>query len=497
MKRKKTIIAFCIQTVLLGLDYSLTFLTLWVYLGQMHINKSNQFYALVAVSYLLVPVFFSVPICRIADRYRNVRLMFLITNIAMVTGNLLYSLSFSPWCLVVGRVIAGCGIPLRSIMAGEIARCHQQEEITSVFSQIGMAYGFGFVAGPGINFVFDSLDVYVGEWHITFANVTGIYVAILFLFAQIMCFFLVHNLSKEYDLKAEIQKENERKLRKQLQSSDYSMMTNSLTFALNLRDNESAEFVNNTEKVETNSETEHCDSFSIDMSSIETTALLPKATVAVFLPVEEVPSLTVVVKNVLSNKDTFLMLVLAYFENFFSITFNMWLPMAVTTTLKWSMNSLNWIVLGTGVCSILPCLFLIFKKLTDRHVFWISTVCVGLLACLTSVYITLGFYNSNYTLNVVLWVIYAICFSNVMIIKDIFLGGFLAKMFNSKVQALGDSLRLSSQRVGAITALLLSPLLYDYMRYLGFVYIGIVIVLVICMVLRRDTLSNPKVIITC
>ena len=44
-------------------------------------------------------------------------------------------------------------------------------------------------------------------------------------------------------------------------------------------------------------------------------------------------------------------------------------------------------------------------------------------------------------------------------------------------------------------ALLLSPLLYDYMKLVGGVYIGIVLVLLVAMILRRKTLSCPSVII--
>ena len=88
-------------------------------------------------------------------------------------------------------------------------------------------------------------------------------------------------------------------------------------------------------------------------------------------------------------------------------------------------------------------------------------------------------------MNILLWVVFCLCYSNIMILKDIFLGGFLAKMLCSKVQASGDSLRLSCQRVGAMIALLLSPLLYDYMKLVGGVYIGIVLILLVAMIMRR------------
>lgn len=517
-KRKKTITAFCVQTTLLGLDYSLLFLTLWAYLGQLKIETPSKYYGLIAVSYLLVAVIFSVPICKLADRYRNMRLLCFLTNIAMIIGNILYSFSFSPWFLIVGRIIAGCGIPLRSIMAGEVARVYQHDDLTSVFSMLGMSFGFGFVIGPGINFAFDHLDTYVGQWQISYANVSGLYVAVFFMVSQVFCYFMVFNVSKEYDLKAEIEEQN-----KKIKSEKKAIITNSFYFNASTRNNfESFRTITGACEVEppeiitTNGSTfggfEHLVNYSIDMSSTEcsrkaynfkdpgfistdeSTRLLPKIELTTTTTATSVDLLKLLQK-MLSNKDTLLMLVLAFFENFFSISFNMWVPMAVLTTLHWSMFSLNAIVLGTGIFSIIPCLVLIFKKFSDRQMFWISTICVGFLACITCIYITLAFYKTTPVINIVLWALYDLLFSNIMIIKDIFLSGFLAKMLSSNIQSMGDSLRLSSQRLGAIAALLLSPTLYAYMKVVGFIYIGIVLILVCLMISRRKTLSNPKVVI--
>ena len=76
----------------------------------------------------------------------------------------------------------------------------------------------------------------------------------------------------------------------------------------------------------------------------------------------------------ITTPDTFIMLTLAFFENFFTISFNMWLPMAVISTLQWPMWALNTIVLGTGAFSLVPCLLLILKKFTDRQLYWLSFV---------------------------------------------------------------------------------------------------------------------------
>eukprot|EP00111_Clytia_hemisphaerica_P021887 TCONS_00064353-protein len=57
--------------------------------------------------------------------------------------------------------------------------------------------------GPGVNFVFKDVDVVWGPFHLTSANVAGFYMAALFLITQIIVFFTVSDLSKEYDLKSD------------------------------------------------------------------------------------------------------------------------------------------------------------------------------------------------------------------------------------------------------------------------------------------------------
>ena len=45
-----------------------------------------------------------------------------------------------------------------TIFSGELARSYPQEELPSKFSTMGMAFGLGFIVGPGINFAFLKMD---------------------------------------------------------------------------------------------------------------------------------------------------------------------------------------------------------------------------------------------------------------------------------------------------------------------------------------------------
>lgn len=204
-KRSTTIKAFVLECAVLGMEYSVTFLTLWIYVTTLVVtDRPSFFYSIISAAYLLSAVLFSIMIGRWVDRTRNVRIAFLVCNMSVIFGNVLYSVHHSPWFLVVGRFLCGIGGPLRSVMSGEVSRCFPTDQVTRKFSLMGTAFSLGFILGPGLNFAFKDFDLRFGLFHLTFANVAGFYMAGLFIIVQVVVFLTVTDLSKEYDLKADL-----------------------------------------------------------------------------------------------------------------------------------------------------------------------------------------------------------------------------------------------------------------------------------------------------
>ena len=134
-KRKTTTRVFIFQNFLLGIEYSITFLTLWIYIKTL-VNTTNPklFYSIVSSCYLLSAIIFSTIIGRWADKTRSVRMVFLISNSFPIVGNVIYVLHFSPWFLVVGRFLCGIAASLRSVIIGEVVRCFPSEVSPSKIS---------------------------------------------------------------------------------------------------------------------------------------------------------------------------------------------------------------------------------------------------------------------------------------------------------------------------------------------------------------------------
>lgn len=308
-KRKRTTIAFTIQMMLIGCDYGIFIINLWLYLTEMIKPQHPEFfYSLISIGFLLSATGSSIFICKLADKTRSVRKIMFFSNLAFVLGNLIYVIPFSPWILLVGRIIAGFGQPGRSVIVGELARCYPDDQIASVFSIMGAAMSFGFMIAPGLNIIFSAADVWIGPLHITYANVSGLYIAVFFVCSQFVLLVMVSDLSKNYDLKED----------KTMQSSPRDSSSNA---------NPSTEFSNETTDDIPNREVAYENVPLISPGNLSTIQLA---------------------RRMFTNYDTLLLLGLQFLETFFVFSMDMCLPVLIVTNLQWSLTAYNIIMLGTG-----------------------------------------------------------------------------------------------------------------------------------------------------
>ena len=169
--RERTTYVMNIQMILNGIEASLTFTYLYLYLNDvLHTTNPILFYSSIATVYSLFTVLGSLVLGRIFDKYRNLRQMMIFCNVLLFVGNLLYCIPLSPWLLFFGRLFAGIGASSRSLMSGEIVRCYLSNETVSQMSRMGMFYGLGYVVGPGLNFFFMNANFYFLGIHIIYIN---------------------------------------------------------------------------------------------------------------------------------------------------------------------------------------------------------------------------------------------------------------------------------------------------------------------------------------
>ena len=428
-KRFSTVIAFAVQSLFLGIEYSFTFLTLWPYI-KLYVKPESPkvMYGIISACYLTSGIISSLILGRLVDKCRRVRCTMIVVNWFVIFGNIFYAIPFNILYLMFGRLIAGVGGLLRSVIIGEIARVYEPNELTSKYSIMGMTYSFGFIVGPAINFTFLSMSVKIGKIEVNCLNFPSIFIAMCFVLIQIGVFIFVHDLSKIHDKK---------KIHEELQQQQPLM----------------------------------------DQSESSTTKSLNKASL-----------LCQITKSI----DITLLIFTSFCCTYFITSIEMWLPLIILDTLKWKLFELNVVIFGTGITCVLACFFLIRFPFSSKYSFIIAVTCLLCFAVMIGTLIVIVRYKSNLIVSVTNWVLFCILFGSQVIIEDVFLVACIAAMVSSRIQTFMDTVRLSASRIGALIALSTSALLYEWMAYVGCAYIFIITLNIFAFSYRRTSLVNPK-----
>ncbi|XP_047145622.1 uncharacterized protein LOC105846705 [Hydra vulgaris] len=465
-KRKHTAIAFAIQSLILGIEYSVTLSTLWLYIKELVNTESPKlFYTLVSVMYTL-SFFLSTPIIgRIVDRTRQVQVWFFICNCFLIFGNLFYSLHFSPWFLVIGRFLSGC-CGLSSVICAEIIRSYPSSETIFQLSIQSLAFNSGFIIGPCINILFLKIDFYIGYWHLKNFNFIGIFMSIVCLIMCLLSFLMVHNLSKEFDLKG-----HEEKKAKSFDITNIELFGESLLS------------LNNSDVI-----------FDLNKESIEMLPLLNSTKLQISNETaSSLPHLNIFIifKLLFTSFDTSLLLFSTFFILLFLVTYDMWIPLFIIDTLKLSLLELNICIFGTGISSVLILFFCIVKPISEEKMFIV--VLIGLFGiCIINVsYIVLKYFNSK-PLQLIFGIAFMINFAGAGIIPEVFITNTLARYVSSNNQAFVDGIRNSMFAAGTLTAFSSAAFTFEYLSIISYTFIILTFFLMVLWMARRTHLLNPK-----
>ena len=433
-KRFSTLIAFAIQSLFLGIEYSFTFLTLWPYI-KLYVKPESPkvMYGIISACYLTSGIISSLILGRLVDKCRRVRCTMIVVNLFVIFGNICYAIPFNISYLMFGRLIAGVGGLLRSVIIGEISRVYEPNEVTSKYSVMGMTYSFGFIVGPAINFTFKSMSLKIGEIEVNCLNFPSIFIAMCFVMIQIGVFAFVHDLSKIHDKK---------KIHEELEQEQEPLL--------------------------------------IDQSEGTNTKSLNKASV-----------LCQMTKSI----DITLLIFTSFCCTYFITSIEMWLPLIILDTLKWKLFELNIVIFGTGISCVLACFFLIRFPFSSKYSYIIAVICLLCFAVMIGTLIVIVRYKSNLIVTVTNWVLFCILFGSQVVIEDVFLVACIAGMVSSRIQTFMDTVRLSASRIGALIALSTSALLYEWMAYVGCAYIFIITLNIFAFSYRRTSLVNPRTLI--
>lgn len=137
------------------------------------------------------------------DRTRNIKVAVTVVNLLGLLGNLLYALPFSPALPLIGQLLAGTTPAFGVIAMGEISRCYSSTKLTKKVSGLSLVYSIGTFTSIGLVFCFLYVDFDIGALNINYANMPGLFLTLGFTVSTVLAFFLVSDVSKDFDMKLE------------------------------------------------------------------------------------------------------------------------------------------------------------------------------------------------------------------------------------------------------------------------------------------------------
>merc|ERR1712013_252885 len=177
-KRDHTMIGFIMIGTLMGIDCSIVSSTLFLYLRDtLHARNPSLWFGVIGASLFISSTISGAIFGRWLDNTRNVRAYVKITLTVQMVGFLVYALPYHPVILLVARLISGIGDPFTNVVSGEVFRIYDEKGRTRAMMVMASIYSFGFIIGPGLNFLFEGVRFHVGPIPVNNLNFIGIFQA--------------------------------------------------------------------------------------------------------------------------------------------------------------------------------------------------------------------------------------------------------------------------------------------------------------------------------
>ena len=203
-RRRWMFINQCIGALGYGLSLNIYFATEYYYLkNTVKVENPHLYFGLAQAS-----LFVSGAICSIvgsyyADYKKNIREICLFEDVMNIIGNIMYALHYSPFLVLFGQLLIGTTSARMTSSVGEVSRVYGSDKITQKLGLLGLISVLGSVTGPCTTFVFQYVDIAIGNWKWNIGNTVGIFMAAFYLFQFALNYFTLQNVSKEYTLKKE------------------------------------------------------------------------------------------------------------------------------------------------------------------------------------------------------------------------------------------------------------------------------------------------------
>ena len=449
IKRRNTLIIFCMQCLANGMTYTMFNNTFWVYIeNQLKPDKPYQIYSLTIFLFYLPTMLFSFISSNIYDRYRRCCRFMIIINFISIIGSVMYVIDFSIYLPLTGCLLLGCRLLIQPAIIGDLARSYAPEDSTYVLPLTNLFFYFGSVPASIILFLAKDMNLQISIFHVTYGNCCGLVMALFFFLQEILIALFAHDLSREFDFKeyilqAEIKtrlENNERDVNEEEQS------TSTVYFSGKITGNGD------------------CKSIIKDL------------------------------KRVVTNFDVNLVYFLVFLFDYIGSLIFGYLPLLIQVDLKYTVDYLNIYYLTFSIIFAIFLPVLIFVKLSSK---WAYRVGLASFILLPVIVICLKVINKNEEkiFNVGWLSLIAFLLGVVYTGEDIFLTCTVAKFVQPDIQSFADGIRTVSAMIGLAFGNLSISLFFHHCEVFSVALLIILVISILAIIIRKRTLEDPKAIV--
>ena len=414
-KRKETFYMQLLFRYSMGLEYTMLLTTLWYYVSrEMQSSNSHMFYGLICSGKFIAPIIFGLFISRWFDIHRKLKCCAIFINLMIIAGHILYLIPISPLFPLAGKILQGTSYILNGLMNSELLRAYDKDEIQGQYTVVLFAYGLGETTGVLCVKVFEKIDIWIGGVHIMYGNMPSLLLLGFTIIKLVLTFFFVHDLSLEYDLKANHSGQSESYSRKHL----YKLY---------------------------------------DILGIDVYILLAEQFFAAFCMALHARIIPLIMQTLHYKY-------LAVDISFIGVSLIMMFVSFAIKKIKLSS-------IGVYNCGVLGIALILF-------------IDVALLVIVQ---------NLSDVINYILLTVFIVCFATGWICTKIFNVITIGKLCYSSQQSLVESIRLLVELSAAFLGSLTSAFIYQNLNYCVPLWCILVISLFTAMIIRRKTLTDPKV----
>ncbi|XP_066926528.1 uncharacterized protein [Clytia hemisphaerica] len=454
--RQLTTKIFYYIAIILGIEYSVTFGTLFVYLKNFLQVKNHLdvFYSCISGIYIVSMIMSAVFVGKIFDRTRRTRLIFSSAIASLVLGNVLYTIPISPYVLLFGRLLSGVGGCLRPIIMSEITRSFAPDEVVSQISAVSCTFVLGFTLGPCINFAFVEADFWFLGVHIKYANGASLVTCFLYTVAFFLSLFFVSDLSREFDLKEALKSLSDEDLKEASLDSEQKLITNE----------------------------------PFEQTQEESVPMIEKSTANANNEIETI----FVLRKFFTNVDTILILAMSFTMMFCVVLYDLWVPLACIELLNWTNLDINLIYLTNGIVNLLFLLVCIFKPPKIETMIYLAYAAFASIIFIFGAFLFFKYDTWHLTwLDSILWFIGAFCVCIIFTAEELLLISTLAKMVPSQAQSVSQGIRQASARLGAAIGLFSAAFTFQHLNYFCPFVFFVSILLFLLLVIRKRHFCEP------